>query len=102
MIATKTMVFKFAGGPLDGKKVVGQAGMDDEAQRYYWITNHGQIGQRFRTVSDYAIELLMHEQLKEQKPQHLQQHIYEVVDRIDNGDVLTVLVQYAEQVAQSQ
>jgi hypothetical protein len=95
------MIFKFAGGPLDGRKVVGQPGRDNEAQRYYWLTNHGQIGQRFRTASDYAIELLSREELKEQELHHFQQHVYEVVDRIDNGDVLVVLIHYVDHASKS-
>jgi hypothetical protein len=90
------MIFKFAGGPLDGREVAGLPGRDNEAQRYYWLTNHGQVGQRFRTASDYAIELLSREQLQEHELHHFQQHVYEVVDRIDNGDVLVVLIHYVD------
>jgi hypothetical protein len=90
------MIFKFAGGPFDGREVVGQPGRDDDAQRYYWLTNHAQIGQRFRTASDYAIELLSREELKEQQPHHFQQHVYEVVDRIQGDDALTVLIHYVD------
>ncbi len=93
----KNMIFKFAGGPLDGKIVVGESGK--EAQRYHAITDHGRIGQRFRTASDYAIERLTREQLQEDEPDHFQQYTYEVVDRFDNGDVLIVLIQYVEREA---
>ena len=92
----KRMIFKFVGGPLDGKIVGGEPGMEKEGQRYYALTNHGQIGQRFHTASDHAIEFLTREQLKEEKPPHFQQYMYEVVDRIDNGEVLIVLIQYVE------
>jgi hypothetical protein len=54
--------------------------------------DHGRTGQRFHTASDYAIELLAEEQLREEKPHHFQQYTYEVVDRFDNGDVLIVLI----------
>ena len=92
----KNMIFKFAGGPLDGKLVVGESGKDKEAQRYDATTHHGRIGQRFHTASDYTIELLAEGQLREEKPHHFQQHTYEVVDRFDNGDVLIVLMQHVK------
>jgi hypothetical protein len=92
-----TMIFKFSGGPLDGKRVAGEPRQQKEVRRYYALTHHGHVGQRFRTASDYAIDLLAKEQLKEEKPHHFQEHVYEVVDRIDNGDVLLVLVQYVEE-----
>lgn len=90
------MIFKFSGGPLDGKSVGGKPGQQKEARRFYALTHHGHIGQRFRTASDYAIDILAREQLKEEKPHYFQKHVYEVVDRINNGDVLLVLVQYVE------
>jgi hypothetical protein len=92
----KRMIFKFAGGPLDGKTVGGKPGMEKEAQRYYALTDHGRVGQRFHTASDHAIEFLTREQLKEEKPHHFQQYIYEVVDTIDNSEVLMVLIQYVK------
>jgi hypothetical protein len=92
----KKMIFKFVGGPLDGKKIVGERGREKEVYRYYQLTDHGRIGQRFRTASDYAIEKLTREGLQQQQPHHFQPHVYEVVDRIDNGDVLMVLIQYIE------
>jgi hypothetical protein len=92
----KKMIFKFTGGPLDGKKIVGEPRTDKDVQRYYRLTNHGRVGQRFRTASDYAIETLTREGLQEQQPHHFQPHVYEVVDRIDNGTVLMVLIQYVE------
>jgi hypothetical protein len=88
----KKMIFKFIGGPFDGKIVVGESGKDKEAQRYNAITDHGRIGQRFHTASDYAIELLTEERLREENPHNFQQYTYEVVDRFDNGDVLIVLI----------
>ena len=95
----KKMIFKFAGGPLDGKLVVGESEKDKEARRYDAITHHGRIGQRFHTASDYAVALLTKGQLREEKPHHFQQYVYEVVDRFDNGDVLIVLVQSVEREA---
>ena len=96
----KKMIFKFSGGPHDGKTVGGKPGMEKEAQRYDALTDHGRVGQRFHTASDHAIEFLTREQLKEDKPHHFQKYIYEVVDRIDNRDVLIVLIQFVEQDAE--
>ena len=97
LIVMRKMIFKFAGGPLDGKTVVGEPGKEKEAQRYYWLTNHGRVGQQFHMASDYAIELLTREQLTEENSHHFQRHTYEVVDRIKNRNVLIVLIQYVEQ-----
>jgi len=90
----RRIIFKFAGGPLDGKRVAGEPGKETEVRRYYALTHHGRVGQWFRTASDYAIGILAREQLKREQSHRFQQHIYEVVDRIDNGDVLLVLVEY--------
>jgi hypothetical protein len=90
------IIFKFSGGPLDGKRVTGQRGKEKEVRRYYALTHHGRVGQRFRTASDYAIDILAQEQLKQEASHHFHEYLYEVVDRIDNGDVLVVLVQYVE------
>jgi hypothetical protein len=92
----KNVIFKFVGGPLDGKKIAGEPGKEKEVQRYYRLTNHGRVGQRFRTASDYAIETLTREGLQQPQPHHFQPYVYEVVERIDNGDVLVVLIQYIE------
>ena len=43
----KKMIFKFAGGPLDGKIVVGESGKEKEAQRYNAITTTGALGNDF-------------------------------------------------------
>jgi hypothetical protein len=90
----KRIVFKFAGGPLDGKTVAGERGEQTEARRYYVLTNHGKVGQRFRIASDYAIDVLTRGQLKEEQPLHFQPNIYEVVDRVANRKVLLVFVQH--------
>jgi hypothetical protein len=88
------VIFKFLGGPLDGKTVTGEPGEPGEAQRYYALTCHGRLGQRFRTASEYAVNVLLTEKLQGEKPHHFQQHYYEVTDRIDNGDVLVVRTEY--------
>lgn len=91
------VIFKFAGGPLDGKTVVGESAAPGEAQRYYALTYHGRVGQRFRTVSEYAVNVLAKERLKNETPHNFQPHYYEVTDRIDNGSVLVVRTEYVRQ-----
>ncbi len=61
---------------------------------YYALTHHGRVGQRFRTASEYAVNVLVDEQLQETAPHNFQQHVYEVVQRINNGDVILIQVEY--------
>ena len=55
------------------------------------------VGQRFRVASQYAVDILAREQLQEDRTHQFPQHGYEVVDRIDNGNVLVVRADYVEQ-----
>ncbi len=91
------VIFKFSGGPLDGKTVTGKPGEPGEAQRYYALSHHGRLGQRFRTASDYMVNTLAKERLQVSTPHRFQQHMYEVTDRIDNGNVLLVRTAYVQQ-----
>ena len=91
------IIFEFVGGPLDGQTVVGNAGQQNEADRYYVLTHHGRVGQRFRVASNYAIETLAQEELKEEKPHHFQPHRYEVTDRIEEDDEVLIRVEHLEQ-----
>src|SRR3974390_602428 len=90
----KRFVFKFWGGPLDGKSVAGELAKHPEVRRYYALTHHGRVGQRFRTASEYAVNVLVDEQLQEAAPHNFQQHVYEVVQRIDNANVVLIRVEY--------
>jgi hypothetical protein len=90
----KRFIFKFWGGPLDGTSVAGELAKSPEVRRYYALTHHGRVGQRFRTASEYAVNVLTEEQLQETAPHNFQQHLYEVVERIDNGDVTLIRVEY--------
>lgn len=90
------IIFEFAGGPLDGKSVIGQHGQQDEADRYYALTHHGKIGQRFRIASDYAVEILAREQLKVDAPHHFQQHVYRVTDRLEGEDEVLIRAEYID------
>ena len=91
------IIFKFMGGPLDGKTVAGDEGTAGEAERYYALSHHGRVGQRFRAASEYAIKTLLKEGLDPDHPHLFQPHYYKVTDRIDNGDVLLVRTEYVPQ-----
>ncbi len=96
------IIFKFSGGPLDGKTVTGEPGEPGEAQSYYALSHHGRLGQRFRTASDYMVDTLAEEGLQVETPHRFQQHLYEVTDRIENGQVLLVRTEYVQRHPQQQ
>jgi len=88
------LIFKFKGGPIDGKTLIGRPGSQDEADRYYTLADRGRIGQRFRTASPYAIDTLAEEQLQEERPHHFQEHVYQVVERLEDAEKVFVLAEY--------
>lgn len=88
------IIFQFVGGPLDGKTVVGVLGEQDEAERYYALSHHGRVGQRFRIASEYIVETLAQEDFAEEQPHHFQQHSYRVTDRIAMGDEVLIHARY--------
>jgi hypothetical protein len=90
------IIFYFSGGPLDGKTTVGQAGEQDEAERFFLLTDHGRIGQRFRVASPYAVDVLSRERRLIENPHHFQQHRYEVVDRLDTPQQVKIRVRYLD------
>jgi hypothetical protein len=92
----KKVIFKFSGGPLDGTTVSGEPGKDAEVRRYYVLTHHGRLGQRFRTASQYAVDALAADAPQGESPRLFQQHVYEVVDRIDNRQVLLLRIAYVQ------
>ncbi len=100
----KRIIFKFRGGPLDGTTVAGELAKSSEVRRYYALTHHGRVGQRFRMASEYAVNRLIDEVveeiIEEETPSHqFQQHVYEVVDCIDNRKVLLVRIEYVQTTA---
>ena len=90
------LIFKFAGGPLDGKTVTGTMQEEGEAWEFYVLTYHGRRGQRFKVASEYAVSTLVNEHFTNEEPHHFQQHVYEVVESIRNPKVLLVRVEYVE------
>ena len=88
------IVFEFIGGPYDGKVLHGTLGEPSDAERYFLFSNRGAIGYRFKVLSDYAVETLADEQLKDERPHHFQQHHYIVVNRFEDDEQVTVLAKY--------
>ena len=91
------IIFKFTDGPLDGETVVGQLGEQSEADRYYALTNHGRVGQRFRIASQYAIDTLVREELKEERPHPFQEHVYKVTDCFEDEEKVFVRAKYVRE-----
>ncbi len=81
--------FEFVGGPHDGKILHGIVGEASDAERYLLLSNWGTVGQRFKVASEYAVETLAKEQLKDERQHCFQRHFYVVTDRHeDHGEVL--------------
>jgi hypothetical protein len=91
------IVFEFVGGPKDGKVLRGELGEPSDAERFYLFSNHGTVGHRFKVASNYAVETLAEEQLKEDKRHHFQRHYYVVTDRLEEGDEVCVRADYIAQ-----
>ena len=95
------ITFEFVGGPNDGKVLHGTLGEPSDAERYYLFTNHGAVGQRFKMASQYAIETLAEEQLKDEKRHCFQRHFYVVSDRLEDGDEVWVRAEYVPKAVKS-
>ena len=89
------ITFEFVGGPNDGEVLHGKLGEPSDAERYYLFSNHGTVGQRFKVASQYAIERLTSEQLKEEKRHYFQPHYYVVTNRLEDGENVWVRAEYA-------
>lgn len=90
------IVFRFTGGPLDGTVVRTSPGEESEADRYYLLSHHGRIGQRFRIASPYLVDALAEEELQEEEAPHFQQHSYEVIDCVETVDRVLVRAKYVK------
>jgi len=88
------IIFEFFGGPLDGKSVVGRTGEQDEADRYYVLSHHGRLGQRFKVASSYAVGLLSEPREDSAAPRRVQQHHYRVTDRLEGEQEVLVRAEY--------
>ncbi len=85
----KAIVVDVVGGFMDGETLIGDTQRSQmntdilDANKFYFITDHGQVGRRFQTVTQEAFELMQNENLdnvsaKEKKGMTEE---YEVVDR---------------------
>ena len=88
------IIFEFLGGPNDGKLVDGALNDGGEAERYYLFTNRGTVGQRLKVASEYAVETLTQEELKNEQPHRFQPHYYVVSERLEEGSEVWVRVRY--------
>lgn len=87
------IVFEFTGGFMDGRQVSSEAEDPTEANcigSYYFMTDNGTVGKRFKTISDAAMQSLMTEGLEVARARGFRMnHKYEVVEKIDReGDVV--------------
>lgn len=92
------ITFEFVGGPNDGKILHGRLGEGSDAERYYLLSHHGATGQRFKVVSQRAVETLADEQLQEERPHHFQRHYYTVTDRVEDEGEVWIRAEYAPDV----
>lgn len=90
------IIFEFHGGPFDGETLHGALGESSDAERYFLFTNHGTVGNRFKVASEYAVEMLASEELKDQTDHHFQPHFYVVADRLEDSDEVIVRAEYLE------
>ena len=93
------ITFEFVGGPNDGEVLHGTLGEPSDAERYYLFSNHGTVGQPFSVASQYAIERLASEQLKEEKRHYFQRHYYVVTKRLEDGEKVRVRAEYAPEMS---
>lgn len=91
------ITFEFVGGPHDGKVATGRLGEAGEAERHYLFTNHGMIGHRFKVASDYAVETLAREGLKNEQRHNFQRHYYEVTEHMEDDGEVYVRAEYLPQ-----
>jgi hypothetical protein len=91
------IIFEFLGGPHDGRVLDGVVGEASDAERCFLFSNWGRVGQRFKVASDYAVETLAREQLREQKPHHFQRHFYVVTERLEDDGEVWVRGEYVPQ-----
>jgi hypothetical protein len=93
----KKIVFKFIGGPKDGETLIGRFGEGDEAEKYFVLSNHGRVGQRFRIASEYAVETLASEKLQEDAPHHFRPHVYRVTDCLEDQYKVFIRAEYVRE-----
>jgi hypothetical protein len=95
------IIFEFVGGPHDGHVLQGTLGDGSDAERYLLISNWGTVGHLFKVASQYAVETLARELLKEERRHHFQRHFYVVAERWEDVDEVWVRADYAPRAVES-
>jgi len=90
------ITFEFLGGPNDGVSLEGSLGDASDAERYYLLTNHGSVAQRFKVASEYAVETLAQETLEDEMQHSFPPHHYVVTDRLEENNEVLVRAAYVE------
>jgi len=93
------ITFEFVGGPHDGRTLEGVVGEGSDAERHFLFSNWGTVGQRFKVASDYAVETLAKERLKEVKQHHFQRHFYVVTEHLEDSGEVWVRAKHLPQAA---
>ncbi len=72
-------------------------GEASDAERFLLGSNWGMVGQRFKVASEYAVEMLAEERLKEERLHYFQRHFYVVTDRLEYDGEVWVRAEYVPQ-----
>jgi len=92
--ADDKLIFEFVGGPHDGRILQGIVGEASYAESCFLVSNWGAIGQRFKVASEYAVDTLVREKLKDERRHSFQRHFYIVTDRVDDDGEVWARAQY--------
>jgi len=95
------LFFEFVGGPHDGKILHGVVGTASDAERYFLLSSWGKVGQRFRVGSEFAVDTLAEEKLKNERQHNFQGHVYVVADRFEDDVEVCVRAKYDPQATTS-
>ena len=83
--------FEFIGGPKDGIVISG----DQESLFYFAITHQGTIGRQVSAISPASVRALQKcETTTEADTLPIQVHVYELAERIEEGDRLIARMEY--------
>jgi hypothetical protein len=96
-----SITFEFVGGPKDGHVVEGTLGDSSDAERYYLFSHRGAVGNRFKVPSQYAVDTLASEELKDDRRHYFQQHFYVVTNRREEDDHVWVRAEYVPEAVES-
>lgn len=82
------VIFEFAGGSRDGQTDVGE-----QARNFYFLTENGTVGKRFKGLTDYTMNIVRDVGVEEAAklgavPARTEK--YEVIERLEVGDEVLV------------